>query len=112
MQVTNLQVYPIREHSGRLRAYARVVLDNALQLTGLRVYDGNNGLFVSYPNDPNYRGDDYRQIFYPVTQELREHIEQKVLGEYLSAMGESVPTPEITRSNIGEQQMLTFDIND
>ena len=82
LEVTNVQIYPIKEPKGKLRAMARIVLADQLQLTGLRVYDGAKGLFVSYPNDPSYKGEDYRQIFHPVTGELRAAIEKAVLDEY------------------------------
>jgi len=77
----NVQVYLVREPMGKLRAYARVILGQ-LQLTGLRIYEGTQGLFVSYPNDPASKGEDYRQIFYPITRELRDSIEKAVLAEY------------------------------
>lgn len=82
LQVTNVQVFPLREVTGKTRAFARVVIEDQLQLTGLRVVDGANGLFVSYPNDPSYNGDDYRSLFYPVTRELRDHIETEVINKY------------------------------
>jgi len=84
IQVTACQVYPLREAVGKTRALARVVLGDQLQLTGLRIVDGANGLFVSYPNDPSYKGDDYRSLFYPVTKELRDHIETVVINEFNS----------------------------
>lgn len=83
--ITHIQVYPVREPKGKLRAFARVLLGDQLQLTGLRVYDGANGLFVSYPNDPAHKGEDYKQLFYPVTRELRDAIEKQVLAEYAIA---------------------------
>ena len=83
MLVTHVQVGPFSEPVGKTRAMARVVLDDQLQLTGLRVVDGANGLFVSYPNDPSHRGDAYRNIFFPVNRELRDHIESVVLAKYL-----------------------------
>ena len=84
MQVTYTQVYP-RLSTGKTKAMAKVTLDDCLQLTGIRVVDGANGLFVSYPNDPSYKGDDFRTIFYPLTKELRAHIEAKVLAAYAEA---------------------------
>ena len=86
LTVTNLQVYPVREPKGKLRAFARILLGDQLQLTGLKLYDGANGLFVSYPNDPNHKGEDYRQLFYPVTRELRDVIEKAVIEEYQQAL--------------------------
>ena len=82
MDVTHCTVYLLKGPMGNTKALARIVLGDQLQLTGLRVVDGSNGLFVSYPNDPSYKGDDYRSLFYPVTRELREHIEDVVLEQY------------------------------
>ena len=82
LKVTSLQVYPLKEPSSKTRAFARCVLNDAMQLTGMRVVDGHNGLFVSYPNDPSYKGEDYRSLFYPVTKALREHIEAVILHEF------------------------------
>lgn len=84
--ITNLQVYPVKEPKGKLRAYARVLLDDQLQLTALKIYQGSGGLFVSYPADGDIKGEDYRQVYYPVTRELRDHIEAVVLEEYNKAM--------------------------
>ena len=86
LEITNLQVYPVKEPKGKLRAVARVVLADQLQLTGLRVYDGVHGLFVSYPNDTSRKGEEYHQIYYPVTSELRAAIEKAVLEEYSAAL--------------------------
>lgn len=104
MQITNLQVYPVREPKGKLRAYARVVVDDQLQLTGLRVYEGTNGLFISYPCDPSVKGEDYRQLYYPLIRELRDHIEQAVLAEYQAAV-----TPEPVKTlDLGELNLLAL----
>lgn len=86
MTVTSCQVFILKETVGKTRAYARVTLNECLQLTGLRVVDGANGLFVAYPNDPQYKGEDYRSLFYPITRELRDHIEQQVLIKYQEAI--------------------------
>lgn len=81
-QVTSCQVFICEEPQGKTVALARVVLNGEMQLTGLKVMDGSNGLFVAYPHDPGYKGDDFRSIFYPLTRELREHIEETVLIKY------------------------------
>jgi len=82
--ITNTQVYLTSGSKGKLRAYARVMLDDQLQLTGLRLFEGAQGLlFVSYPNDSSHGGEDYKQIYYPVTKELRDLIENTIILEYL-----------------------------
>jgi stage V sporulation protein G len=80
MKVTNVTVFKVDTKS-KLKALVRVVLDDALQLTKLRIYEGSNGLFVSYPSDTTEE-QDYRQIFYPISKELRDHIEEVVVAEY------------------------------
>lgn len=82
MKVTQINLSLTNPDQGKLKAIARINLDDQLTLTGLRVYEGANGLFVSYPNDPNYKGEDYRQLYYPISKDLRMHIEEKVLEAY------------------------------
>lgn len=67
---------------GRCLAKASVVLNDQLTITSMRVMDGVNGLYVAYPNDLFYSGDTYSSIVYPITRELREHIEDCVLEKY------------------------------
>jgi stage V sporulation protein G len=79
---TSVQVHPCKESNGKTKAMARVTINNQLQLTGLRVVDGANGFFVSYPLDPYYKTEEYHSIFYPLNKELRDHVEQCVLEKY------------------------------
>jgi stage V sporulation protein G len=80
--VTHCMVFPFKERRGKTLAMARVALNEQLQLTGLRIVDGVDGYFVSYPLDPQQESEEYHSIFYPLTKELREHIEIKVLEKY------------------------------
>jgi stage V sporulation protein G len=85
LAVTSLKVTPVEERHGKTLAFAEVCLNEQIMLTRLRVIDGANGLFVSYPIDPA-RVDAYRSIFYPLTKELRESIEEAVLEAYDEAL--------------------------
>jgi len=86
LEITNVQTFPLKEPLGKTKGFARVVLNDQIQLTGLRIVDGANGLFVAYPNDPSYKGEDYKSIFYPLTRELRDHIETVVIAKYNEAI--------------------------
>jgi stage V sporulation protein G len=44
--------------------------------------EGTSGLYVSYPVDPFYKGEDLRCLVNPITHKLREHIENCVLEKY------------------------------
>ena len=82
--VTSVQVYPFKEgpFTGKMLAMASIVLNDQLQVHGLRIMEGENGLFVGYPNDPFYKGEDFRSVCFPMTRQLREHIENCVLEKY------------------------------
>lgn len=88
LAVTSVQVFPLREGLGSetLKAFAQVVLNDQLVIRGLRIKDGVNGLFVSYPLDPFYKGEEFRTIVNPITRQLREHIENCVLEKYQAAV--------------------------
>ena len=88
LAVTQVQVFPFKEglKPGTLKALAQVVLNDQLVIRGLRVMDGVNGLFVSYPLDPFFKGDDFRTVVNPITRQLREHIENCVLEKYQAAV--------------------------
>lgn len=87
LAVTAVQVFPFDKQFGSIKAMATVVLNDQLQIRGLRVIDGSNGLFVSYPMDPFYKGEDFRSIVCPITRQLREHIENCVLEKYQACIG-------------------------
>ena len=85
LEVTRVEI-EITEHLAAFgknsKAFARVVLNDQLQLTRLRVVQGADGFCVAYPNDPFYKGENYRSIFFPFTRDLREHTETEVLKQY------------------------------
>lgn len=84
LDVTTVQVYPISEGCGlRVKAMASIVLNDQFLVRGLRIMDGANGFYVGYPNDPFFKDEDFRTIYNPITRQLRERIENKVLEKYL-----------------------------
>ena len=88
LKVTNLQVNLVNEPKGKLRAIARVVLNDEFQINQLRVYEGSNGLFLSYPNTSAPGETHYTLACHPVSSELRAHIDNAVLDEYYAKLEE------------------------
>lgn len=88
LAVTQVQVFPFKEGPslGHMKGLAQIVLNDQMVIRGLRVMDGVNGLFVSYPLDPFYKGEDFKSICNPITRQLREHIENCVLEKYQAAV--------------------------
>lgn len=89
LAVTQVQVFSFKDGPslGHLKGMAQVVLNDQFVIRGLRIMEGLNGLFVSYPVDPFYKGEDFRSIVNPITRQLREHIENCVLEKYQAAVG-------------------------
>lgn len=88
LAVTQVQVFPFKEgpSMGHMKGLAYVVINDQFMVRGLRVMDGEHGLFVGYPNDPFWKGEDFRSICCPITRQLREHIENCVLEKYQAAI--------------------------
>ena len=88
LAVTQVQVFPFKEgpSMGRMVGMASVILNDQFQIRGLRIMEGENGLFVGYPMDPFYKGDDFRSLCFPITRQLREHIENCVLEKYQASL--------------------------
>ena len=84
LAVTQVKVYPFKEgpFTGKMLAMASIVLNDQLLVRHLRIMEGENGLFVGYPNEPFYKGEDFRSVCFPMTRQLREHIENCVLEKY------------------------------
>lgn len=84
LAVTAVHVHVFQDmpNMGKMKAVADIVVNDQLQLRGLKVVDGQNGLFVSYPNDPFYKGEDYRSIYQPIGRQFRDHVENCILEKY------------------------------
>ncbi len=79
MQITEVRL--TLRHEDRLKAFVSITFDNAFVVRGLKVIDGNTGLFVAMPSRRRKDGE-FRDIAHPINNETREMIEQAVLSEY------------------------------
>lgn len=82
-----VRVYPVRnqEEPSSLRAIADVTLGGCFGVRGIRVMDGDTGLFVSMPRRKDKEGQ-YRDICFPTTAQMRKELHSAVLGEYQRVM--------------------------
>lgn len=87
LSVTQVLVFPFHTGTlGNVRALAQIVLNDQLVIRGLRVMDSVNGLYVAYPLDPFYKGEEFKAVCNPITRALREHIEACVHEKYQHAI--------------------------
>ena len=88
LAVTQVRVFPFKDEPslGHIKALAQIVLNDQFVIRGLRIVNGENGLFVTYPSDPFHKGEETKSIYKPLTRQLREHIENCVLEKYQAAI--------------------------
>lgn len=80
MKITEIRIYPTKKESN-LKAFASVTFDEELVVTGVRIVEGKKGLFVSMPQS-RVLNDEYRDIVFPITSEMRDYVTMKVMEEY------------------------------
>lgn len=84
--ITNVSVHTLNDASSKTVALATVTVDDCLVLTGLRIVKGKKGMFVSMPqrklSKPDKNGNEYADIFFPVTHNFREELNNAILDEY------------------------------
>lgn len=80
MKVTAVNVFPIENSTTSLLGFAQVTLDNVLRLTGIKIFDGDKGSYVSYQKNPKSKQN--LCFVFPIDKDLREDISNAILDEY------------------------------
>lgn len=84
--ITNVSVYTLNDSNSKTVALATVTIADCLVLTGLKIVNGKKGMFVSMPqrklSKPDKNGNEYADIFFPVTHGFREDLNNAILDEY------------------------------
>ena len=84
--ITNVSVYTLNDSNSKTVARATVTVADCLVLTGLKIVKGKNGMFVAMPqrklSKPDKNGNEYADIFFPVTHDFREELNDVVLDAY------------------------------
>jgi stage V sporulation protein G len=79
MEITEVRLTLRAEE--RLKAFVSITFDNSFVVRGLKVIEGNTGLFVAMPSRRRKDGE-FRDIAHPINNETRQMIEDAVLSEY------------------------------
>ena len=84
--ITKVSVYTLNDTNSKTVALATVTISDCLVLTGLKIVKGKKGMFVSMPqrklSKPDKNGNEYADIFFPVTHDFREELNNAILDEY------------------------------
>lgn len=78
----DIKVYPIKEPQGNTKAFANINIDDLVEIRGVRVVDGDKGLFVTMPQSQDKKSGEYHDVAFPINGDLRKEITKAVLDKY------------------------------
>ncbi len=79
MKITEININ-IRSEE-KLKAFVNITFDDVFVVRGLKVIQGNSGLFVCMPSRKMQDGS-YKDIAHPIRNDFRQQLEQMILDEY------------------------------
>ncbi len=89
IEVTDARAYPVKGIKGSsLLAFASAELGHAFAITGIRVIEGKEGVFVAMPSRNIAKEGaeaEWKDIAFPITAAMREAVSEAVLGAYADA---------------------------
>lgn len=85
------RAYPIDNPQGSTLAFANVTLqvdgEDLVAIRGVRVVEGENGLFVSMPQSQD-KNKEFHDVAFPLTADLRKEMNRAVIDAYEGEIGE------------------------
>lgn len=96
ISISDVRVYLFNGENSSLKAFASITIDDELVIKGLRVVEGNKGLFIAFPSTYSEKDDEYYDNVFPIKKETRDYITDAVLAEYKDVIEEEKEAKEAT----------------
>lgn len=80
MKLTKISIKKI-EGKEKLIGIADVVIDGCFAIHGIKIVDGKQGMFLSFPSKKLPNGE-FVDICHPINQEIRDMFTAEVIKEY------------------------------
>lgn len=87
----DVRAYPIAEPKGNTVGFASVTIGDMFAVHGIRVMNGEKGLFAVMPSVKDSKGE-YRDVCFPVTADLRKQLNAAVVEAYSAAKEQERPS--------------------
>lgn len=83
MTITDVRIRIVKgtESELKLKAYADITFDDCFVVHGLKLIDGQNGLFVAMPSK-KLSNNEFKDIVHPIQPEFRAKITEVILKKY------------------------------
>ena len=85
MEITDVRI-SLRDEE-KLKAFVTITFDDCFVVRGVKVIEGNDGLFVAMPSRRKPDGS-FQDIAHPIHAEMRGRLEDHVLDEYQAVLEE------------------------
>ena len=80
MEISDIKIRKTM-NDGRLRAVVSITIDNAIAIHDIKLVQGDERMFVAMPSRREDSGI-FRDIIHPISSNVREEIEEKILDAY------------------------------
>lgn len=78
---TKVKVIPNNNPDSNLKGFAQITMDDCFVVSGVKVFDGENGMFLQMPQYKNSAGE-YKNVANPVTKDFHNELSNKVIAAY------------------------------
>ena len=84
MEITDVRIRKVNT-AGKMRAVVSIVFDDLFVVHDIKIIQGDRGLFIAMPSRRSNDGD-YRDIAHPISAQMREHMQNRILERYEAAL--------------------------
>ncbi len=88
MKITEVRI-SLRDDD-KLKAFVSITLDNCFVIRGLKIIQGNRGMFVAMPCRKRPDGS-FQDLAHPINNETRRWIEDEILSKYRQELESHTP---------------------
>jgi len=91
LEVTNVKIFMLKnEPDSKVKARASIVFNDCFRVSGIKVIEGEKGLFASLPK---YRDDDgnFWQTAAPLNREMYQTIQDEIVHAYVVKRSTGIP---------------------
>jgi stage V sporulation protein G len=90
LNITEVRVHLVDSGGANMRAYASITIDDCFVIHGLKVLQGDNGLFVGMPRRRRDNGPP-QDVAHPLDTDTRRSVESVVLDAYAELVAQATP---------------------
>lgn len=76
-----VKVNKTKNEESKIKAFASLTFDDCFAVTGIKIVEGQKGIFVAMPSEKS-KDEKYQDVCFPTTKEFREELINLILDEY------------------------------